>query len=669
VHDHRRSKDPNSKSGWEVLVEWSSGETTWNDFALTFKGDPVMLSLYAEKHGLVRHWPCCKRYLKNRKTLARMVNQVRLKNFWNRPRYKFGVQVPRNHEEAMWIDHKNGNDFWKKAERRELDELDEHDSFKDLGVGAAVPEGFKKIRCHFVYNVKHDGRFKARFVAGGHMTDTPVENCYSGVVSIPGLRLVTLISELNNLEIWGTDISNAYLESVTKEKVCFIAGAEFAEQEGHLLIIYKAQYGLKSSGKRWHDRLHDVLRGLGFFPSKAEEDIWMRDCGDHYEYLAVYVDDILIGSKDPKKIIAELEGGPHSFKLKGTGPISYHLGNDYVREEDGTLRVGPCKYIEKMVASYERMFGCKPTTKVSSPLEKNNHPELDDSPLLDEDGIRKYQSLIGILQWMVTLGRFDIATAVMTMSGYRVAPREGHLARVRRICGYLHKFKAGFIRIRTDEPDFSDLPEKDYEWCRTVYGDVTEDIPKDCPKPLGKRVVQWSCKDANLYHDVMTGRAVTGVIHFVNQTPVDWFSKKQSTVETATYGSEFSAARTAIQQIAALRLQLRYLGVPIHGGSRLFGDNESVITSATQPHSTLGKRHLGLSYHYCREAVASKMVAFHHIRGEVNPADVLSKHWAHHAVWSQLQAILFWKGDTADLLDKEDQAKAKEGERQSIPSV
>ena len=63
------------------------------------------------------------------------------------------------------------------------------------------------------------------------------------------------------------------------------------------------------------------------------------------------------------------------------------------------------------------------------------------------------------------------------------------------------------------------------------------------------------------------------------------------------------------------------------------------------------------------------MEAFHHIRGEVNPADILSKHWAHHAVWRQLQAILFWKGDTADLLDKEDQAKAKEGERQSIPSV
>ena len=110
-------------------------------------------------------------------------------------------------------------------------------------------------------------------------------------------------------------------------------------------------------------------------------------------------------------------------------------------------------------------------------------------------------------------------------------------------------------------------------------------------------------KDANLYHDLMTGRAVTGVLHFVNQTPIDWFTKKQETVETATYGSEFAAARTAIQQIAALRLKLQYLGVPISESSYLFGDNESVVKSGTIPHSLLSKRHHALAYHYMREAV------------------------------------------------------------------
>ena len=62
--------------------------------------------------------------------------------------------------------------------------------------------------------------------------------------------------------------------------------------------------------------------------------------------------------------------------------------------------------------------------------------------------------------------------------------------------------------------------------------------------------------DANLYHDMLSGRLVTGILHFLNQTPVEWFSKKQATVETATYGSEFVAAKTAVQQIIGLRQTL-----------------------------------------------------------------------------------------------------------------
>ena len=90
------------------------------------------------------------------------------------------------------------------------------------------------------------------------------------------------------------DIGNAYLEFVTKEKVYIIAGPEFGDREGHTLIIRKALYGLKSSGLRWRERFAGVLRSMGFFPSKAENDIWMRDKGDHYEYIGVYVDDLII---------------------------------------------------------------------------------------------------------------------------------------------------------------------------------------------------------------------------------------------------------------------------------------------------------------------------------------------------------------------------------------
>ena len=146
----------------------------------------------------------------------------------------------------------------------------------------------------------------------------------------------------------------------------------------------------------------------------------------------------------------------------------------------------------------------------------------------------------------------------------------------------------------------------------------------------------------------------------MNQTPIDWYTKKQETVETATYGSEFAAARTAIQQIAALRQALQYLGVPLRKSSYLFGDNESVVKSGSIPHSRLSKRHHALAYHYTREAVASKMVAFHHLSGEHNPADILSKHWGHTPTYNLLRPLLFYRGNTLDLIKEESNVSKEE---------
>ena len=207
--------------------------------------------------------------------------------------------------------------------------------------------------------------------------------------------------------------------------------------------------------------------------------------------------------------------------------------------------------------------------------------------------------------------------------------------------------KHGAIRVRTEEPDYSDVPDPEYAWAYSVYREVKEVAPTDAPKPLGKFVTLTHYVDANLMHDMVTGRSVTGILHLLNKTPIDWYSKKQATVETATYGSEFVAARTCVEQVIDLRTTLRYLGVPIRKKSYIFGDNESVVNSSMRVHSKLHKRHTILSFHCVREAIAAGMVIFHHIPGAVNPADILSKHWGYSAIWCQLRPLLFWYGDTS----------------------
>jgi hypothetical protein len=161
------------------------------------------------------------------------------------------------------------------------------------------------------------------------------------------------------------------------------------------------------------------------------------------------------------------------------------------------------------------------------------------------------------------------------------------LERVQRICGYLSKIRQGFLRIRTEEPD----PDQSYNWERLVYSEAHEQIQWDAPKPPGKRVVLTTYVNANFNHNLITGRSMTGVIPFVNQTPVHWFLKKLPMVETATYGSKFIAAKLAVEQIMAMRLTVQYLGVKVHGPTHLFGDNGLVVTSSSIPNSQLQKRH------------------------------------------------------------------------------
>ena len=160
---HRRAKLKSTKGEWEVLVQWASGTATWNCLSLTYSDDPVSVTMYAIKNKLLKTpgWTRCKTYAKNMKKFGRMVNQAKLRNYRRRLVYKYGYQVPRDHDEALFIDEKNGNTKWQDSERLEISQLLDYDAFMSLGYKALVPEGHQKIPCHMVYDVKHDGRHKS----------------------------------------------------------------------------------------------------------------------------------------------------------------------------------------------------------------------------------------------------------------------------------------------------------------------------------------------------------------------------------------------------------------------------------------------------------------------------------------------------------------------------
>ena len=139
----------------------------------------------------------------------------------------------------------------------------------------------------------------------------------------------------------------------------------------------------------------------------------MRRKGKKYKCIAVYVDDLAIAAENLKK--NQNTWTDYLFKLKGTGPLEYHLGCDFFRDDPGVLCYSPKRFIDKMLEGYKTLFGNKPKTNMISLIENGDHPEWDDLELLDEEGISNYQSLIGSLQWTISLGRFEIMTYVMAM--------------------------------------------------------------------------------------------------------------------------------------------------------------------------------------------------------------------------------------------------------------
>lgn len=150
----------------------------------------------------------------------------------------------------------------------------------------------------------------------------------------------------------------------------------------------------------------------------------------------------------------------------------------------------------------------------------------------------------------------------------------------------------------------------------------------------------------------MTGRSVTRILHLINKTTIDWYFKKQAIVATSTYGSELLEAKICVDQIIELRNLLCYLGVPINSKSYMFGDNKTVVDSSTIPEAKIHKRHVMLSFHRIREAIASGIINFVHVDEDSNPADMLSKHWGYQKVWGLMQPLLFCKGDTLEIPQK-----------------
>jgi hypothetical protein len=384
-----------------------------------------------------------------------------------------------------------------------------------------------------------------------------------------------MIAALNELNIMSGDIGNAYLNAETTEKVYTVAGSEYGEKAGRIIVIKRALYGLKSSGAAFHKHLAYSLQSIGFTSTLSDPDIWYKAAiklsGEkYYEYILTYVDDILELSIDPQAIFKHLPQIYH-FKDQPGKPKKY-LGADVIEHyfpnyPSRKRRWGilsdqyveeAINVIKKELINTKREF----PKKCSSPFQSGYRPELDFTPLLCAEQANYYQQVIGILRWIIELGRIDIHVYVTMLSKYLAQPRSGHLEAAIRIFAYLERHSRSKIIFDDTVPKWEESRFIKYDWTE-FYQDSKESIPTNMPEPRGQEVEIKCFVDADHAGDKVTRRSQTGILIFLNSSPIIWYSKRQNCVETSMFGSEFVAMKIAVEQIESLQYKLRMFGISI----------------------------------------------------------------------------------------------------------
>lgn len=656
IEDHRKTKEAIEKcnatyvtrggqtrnkrttKGWELFIRWKDGSGDWIALKDLKESYPVPLADYAVANGLLEEpvfawW--VPYTLKKRKAI---VQKVKTK-YWQRT-HKYGIRVPKSVEEARKIDKQNGNTLWQDAISMEMKNC--RVAFESYTGDIKDLVGYEEISGHLIFDVKLSENFrrKARFVADGHLVETPASITYSTVVSRDSVRILLLVAALNDLDVMGCDVQNAFLSADNLEKHWIRAGPEFGAEQGKTFLVVRALYGLKSASAAFRAFMAKQLDEIGFKSSPADPDVWLRpavkDSGEeYYEYVMMYVDDILAISMNAVEVLESLKTETIKFKNNKIAPPDMYLGAKLQKKQINNTWCWTITSVDYVNAAVETIKGAIKNTKWSlptrckTPMTQSYYPELDDSPELPPSDVTLYQEMIGMLRWATELGRVDILHEISILSQHQALPREGHMKEILHIIAYLDKKPKLTLYMDPDEPvlDYSTFNNDSSEF-KEFYREAEEEIPHRMPRARGKAVVTTAFVDASHAANKKTRRSHSGHILFVNRAPVKWYSKRQNTVETSAFSSEFIAMKQCIEEIEHLRFKLRMFGIPIcneRTATHVLCDNESLVKNASNVESTLNKKHSEIAYHFTRWNVAAGVVSIAWIATGENLADAFTK--------------------------------------------
>jgi histone deacetylase 1/2 len=361
-------------------------------------------------------------------------------------------------------------------------------------------------------------------------------------------------------------------------------GYENSTYPHYVCKLDKALYGLKQAPRAWYARLSEKLVSLGFYASKSDTSLFIYMKGSITIYLLVYVDDIIVVSSSSKAVEALLADLKRDFALKDLGELSYFLGIEVKKMNDGIL-LSQSKYASDLLKKVD-MEHCKPVATPLSVSEKLS--AYVGNPLVPEDAT-KYRSIVGALQYL-TLTRPDISFSVNKVCQYLHAPTTQHWTAVKRILRYVkYTFDLG-LHIH-----------KSFSLLVSAFSDA-----------------DWvGCFDDR--------KSTGGFAVFLGSNLISWSARKQATVSRSSTEAEYKAMANATAEVMWIQILMDELKIPCPRAARLWCDNMGAKYLSSNPVFHARTKHVEVDFHFVRDRVLQRRLDVRYISTKDQVADGFTK--------------------------------------------
>lgn len=486
---------------------------------------------------------------------------------------------------------------WEAAIHEELETLD------GMGTWELVdaPEGANVVGSKWVFRAKRDAagniaRYKARLVAQGFSQVPGVDyfDTFAPVAKLASIRVVLAMSAQYDLELHQVDVKGAYLNGqLTDDEVIYMRqppGYAVPGMESKVCRLLKTLYGLKQSGRRWYQRLVEILvDAMGFSRSEVDQAVFYKHSADGLQIVVVHVDDCTLSASSMalvEQFKAELR---KHVEITDLGELHWLLGVEVRRDrENGTLGLSQGSYIDQILARYNLeevkpvSIPMDPSVKLSSaqaPRTAAEHTVMRDKPYLEA---------VGSLMYAMLATRPDIAFAVNVLSRFGQNPGIAHWEALVRVFKYLKGTRNLWLTFGGVEGELQGFADAD--------GSMAEDR-----------------------------RAVTGYAFILNGGAVSWSSKRQSIVSLSTTESEYVAATEAAKEALWIRSLIGQVFAPLDGATTLFSDNQSAIALAQDHQYHARTKHIDIRFHFIRWVIEEGRIRLVYCPTDDMVADTLTK--------------------------------------------